>query len=378
MKKLLFCFFFVILIASLLPVEICADKVYEYELSDGGVSKTQGEVSDFFESLPDEIKEELPESREDISEYDIAFFEEKVKDAIGKAAGPALETVALLLFAIIFSSLFSMLADTVAGASLKSAFSFCSSLCMALCMWGVMEKVLGTACALLDTMTSTMLLFVPAMEAVYISSGNLTASAVSATGLNLMIGLGEALFSKVLAPCVNGMFILAVISVVTGDRGVAYMTKTIRGIVTGGAIAVMTLMTFVLSLQSAGGAAQDGFLRKTVKFAIGNYLPFVGAAVADSFSVLSSSLDIIKHACGIGGIAAIAIAFFAPFAVILMSRIAIGFSGAMAEVLGCSTESKLLEECKGICTLLLATCAGGAVMYVIALGLFCKTPISFG
>ena len=62
MKKALFCFFAVILIASLLSVEIFADKVYEYELSDGGVSKTQGEVSDFFESIPDEIKEELPES----------------------------------------------------------------------------------------------------------------------------------------------------------------------------------------------------------------------------------------------------------------------------------------------------------------------------
>ena len=378
MKKTVIFIFLLIVFICVFSIDAGADKVYEYELSDGGVTKAESKLSEFFESLPEDIKKDLPEKRDDFTEYDIEYFENKIRNSLKEAVSPAIQTMALLMGSIIVSSVFSMLADTVVGEGLKKTFSFCSCLCISLCVWDAIEKVLNAACALLDTLTQTMLLMIPAMEAVYISSGNLTGAAVSATGINLMISFGEMLFSGILSPCAMAVFIIAIVGALTDDRGVAYMTKTVRGIVTGAVTASMTLMTFVLTLQSTGAAAQDGFICRTVKFAIGNYLPIVGGAVADSFSVLSGSLNIIKNACGLGGIAVIVIAFITPFALIFLIRIAVGFAGAMAAVLGCQREGGLLDECKGICTLMLAVCSGGAVMYIIALGIFCKTPVSFG
>ena len=138
----------------------------------------------------------------------------------------------------------------------------------------------------------------------------------------------------------------------------------------------MTLMSFVLAMQASAAGAVDNFGVKTIKFAIGNYLPLVGAPLADSFSLLSGSLGVIKQSCGVVGIAALFVAFLPPFAVILMNRIAVGLAGGAASALGCRREGELLEECKGICTLLVAVASGAVVMYIIAVGIFIKTPLA--
>lgn len=366
------------LILCFLTLTVSADTEYEYKLDKSYEERSKDSVDRFMESLPKDIRDTLPESSdgERVEGFSTDYFMDVIKSAVTKAVKPAVKTASILLGLVMISAVFQMYAQSFVQNSLRMVFSFCASLCIALSLLSVMKTLFGVSEALLGTMSKTMLAVIPAMETIYIWSGNLSSAAVTATGVNLMIGFVQSLFSKIMAPTLYTVFVMCIAASVTGNKAVGFMVKTLKGLVTGGVIVIMTVMTFVLSIQTAGASAADTLAAKTVRFAIGSYLPIVGGSVAESLSVLSGSIGVIKQGCGITGIAVMIIAFLPPFALILINRIAIGFSGAVAGVLGCTSETSLLEECKGICTILLAICAGGCVMYIIALGIFCKTPVA--
>lgn len=367
-----------LVIMCALTLTVSADETYEYKLDRPSDKKAEDAVTSFIESLPDEIKDALPDGGKDADtgDYDTDYFVDRIKSALTDAVSPAMKTVSRLLGIVLIGAVFHIYAESVTQAGVRNVFSFCSTLCISLALFEVMKTLFNVTEALLGTLSKTMLAMIPAMEAIYISSGNITTAAVTSTGVNLMIGFVQSVFSNVVSPALYTAFVLCLGASVTGNRGVAFIVKTLKGLITGSVIVIMTVMTFVLSIQTAGASAADTLTSKTVRFAIGSYLPIVGGSVAESFSLLSGSIGVIKQGCGITGIVVMIIAFLPPFAVILMNRIAVGFSGAVAGVLGCTEESTLLEECKGICTILIAVCAGACVMYVIALGIFCKTPMA--
>ncbi len=370
----------IIAVISFLSVTVRADKVYEYDLSKGAENKAKDKVEEFIESLPEEIKKELPEGREAlmVEEYDFDFFAKAVLNALKDAIVPAVGTASILLGIVILAAVFHIFSKSVGSGNLESVFSFCASLCTALAVFGAISGVFDSVDRLLSSLSSTMMAIVPAMEAVHIATGNLTTAVVSSTGINLMIGFTQSLFLEVISPAVYTLFILCVVSSVTKNKGMEFMVRTLKGLLTGTVVAIMALMTFVLSLQTMASAASDTVASKTIKFAIGTYIPIVGGSISETFSMLSASMGVLKSFCGITAVTALIIAFLAPFANLLLSRIAIGLSGAISQTLGCEREGALISECKGICDLLIAVSIASCVMFIVALGIFCTTNGAIG
>lgn len=151
------------------------------------------------------------------------------------------------------------------------------------------------------------------------------------------------------------------------------MSKALRGLLTGILIAVMALMSFVLILRSGAANAADTLAARTLKFAISSYIPIVGGTVSDSFSCLAGSLAVIKETCGITGIAAIFICTVPSLFILTVNRLAMGLCRALSGALGCKKLENILGEAGGVCTLMIAVCAGASVMFMIAVGIFCRT-----
>ena len=376
MKRIIICLFVNVLLVLCLTTSLKAEKIYDVDLSKGQEEQAKDALQSFFEALPDGIRDSLPDNKESFESYDVEYFAKKAEKAIKGAAPNALKTLFAVMGTVLIASVFHMLSSALGDCNLEKAFSLCSTLCVALSIFQSMKGLFSVAESLLDILTKTMIPLSAAMETLYIASGNVTGAAVLSTGIGLMTALTEGLFSRVIYPFVYAAFILAVVSAVTGNRAVAFMSKTIRGLVTGGVIFIMTLVTFVLALQSAGAAAADTLASKTVKFALGSYLPIVGGAVSESFSLLASSLSAIKSTCTVAGAAALTVAFMIPMASVILYQISLGAASALSGILGAEKESALLSECRGICTILMAICAGGAVMFIIALGIFAKTPVA--
>lgn len=357
------------------------DIPYQFQFEDKPEKAADNAYDSYLQQLPLEIRQQVERAGDTqgaIETYSVSYFLTLAKNALDSAILPGLKTLSVLLGMVVLTSVFRMLSRTVKSSSLETMYSLCCILCMSLTLYEVQRSVFALVQSLLDLLSETMLMMVPVMEAVYLTSGNITGAAVSGTGINLMITFVQTLYANVLAPCVSVCFLLSITAAVSENRGVSFMAEALRGIVTGALVLIMTLMTFVLSMQNGIAGAADTFAARTIKFALGSYLPIVGGAVADSFSMVSSSVGVIKQLAGVTGIAVVVIVMLAPVASLLVNRMALGVSGAMAGVLGCDREQMLLKETGSLCTLLMAVAVAAGVMYILALSLFCKTALAYG
>lgn len=371
---------FIAVSAALLLYFMCqsvhGEEIYYFSGEDISSSAAEEGYDSLLRMLPDELRSRVEE--DGASAYSFEYFMDEILSSLKSAAAPAMKTLSLLLGIIILSCSFNIFAKNIGSGGTEGILSMCYTLCATLAVWEIQKEIFDIVSNLLDILNSTMLAIVPVMETVYITSGNIGTAAVSSTGINLMITLAEGMFSKVLAPGTYICFFLGVFAAVTKNGGAAFMAKTVKGFICGALMASMTLMSFVLALQSSAAVASDSFAQRTIRYAIGSYLPIVGGSVSESFSVIASGMGVIKQMSGIGGIAVLLIAFIPPFALLLINRLSFGAASAAAEMLGADREKELLKECGGICTLMIAVCAAAVAMYIIAIGIFCSLPIAVG
>lgn len=371
MKKAVLFFALMIILALSLPLSV-QGAVYEYSMEEEEMGAVLTELEG---ALPKDVKKELPENPADGREYSFAYFWDKMVTAVKGAFSPFLKMTAALISMVIISALFSSLAESTES-SFSRLYSALCTICVALCAYEGLKGVFSSVSTMLSILSDTMAVMIGAMETLYIAGGNITSAAVFATATELMIGFTEAVFSSVLSPATHICFVLSVTAAVTENGGVGYMAKALRGLVTGVLVAVMAMLCFSLSLQVALSAAGDTLAARAVKFALGSYIPIVGGSVSEAFSYMAKGISVIKQSCGALGIVAIFLSLLYPFASLLSGRIALGLSGAVAGMLGRGREAALLEECKGITTLLIAVSAGAAAMYIIALGIFCRASVA--
>jgi stage III sporulation protein AE len=304
-------------------------KALEYEFyPDDNEFVAENEIERLYEGLPEEIKDKLEPISENNGEkiskkYSFGFFFDILKEAFLSALPPYTKMLFVSVGTLLIICVIRHMHNSLDSAEISPAVNMCTSLVSALVIGNMQRSILSTASGLLSLLSDTMLLIVPVMEAIYLSSGNFTLAAVTSTGINLMIAFTQNIFAKVLMPAVAISFLLAVIACVTGNRGIVFLSKSLRTVITTMIIIIMTLMTFALTLQSSAAAAVDNFTMRTIRFALGSYIPIVGGAVSETFSLIQGSFAIIKNLSGITCIVILILVCAPPLIAIVVARFSV-------------------------------------------------------
>lgn len=135
---------------------------------------------------------------------------------------------------------------------------------------------------------------------------------------------------------------------------------------------LLTLYGAVIGIQAQAAGAFDTVAGKTVKYAVGSFVPVVGSALSDSLEMVGASARAIKSALGLSGIIGVGYVCISPLfnvcAVALAYKIASCLCAAAAEkrVVG------VIDEVGGnlvrVCGVILAV----GVMFVISLAMLCR------
>ena len=338
----------------------------------------EDEIDDMLSSLPDEIREKivLPDSQnaDKITEkYSFSFFFESIKDAITEEMPFHLNRLSVSVGMLILISLIRKSQMCLSSPALSPAINMCTCLASALTVYSMEKNILSSVGTFMKVISETMMFMVPIMEAACISGGNITTASVTATGINIMITFTESVFSNILSPAVSVCFLLSAVASVTNNKGIIFMSKTIRSIVTWLLVLIMSLMTLALTLQTGASSSADTFASRAIRFALGSYIPIVGGAVSDSFSLLSGSISAMKSIIGITGIVIIILICLAPLVSLMMAKFVSYIASNAAGMLDCDAEKELFSELGGCYTLLIAVVLSASIMYIIALSVFCKT-----
>lgn len=348
-------------------------------------------VSDFFEAageLPREIQERLPEG---FLEGDAESLGAAVESAgsfenllrtlwnyVSLGLSGALSLFASLLGVIVLSAVFKAFRQTVSGDGVKQAVSLLASLVTATMLLHVQYDVLNMAKGFFESLSFLVNAMAPIMATLYAMGGNVRAALVGQGGMMTFVALLESVTAKTVFPVMGFCTALAVSSAVAPQVKLGGVLNLIKKCYVFFLGALMLLLTFTLSVQTALAAAQDSVAMRGAKMLAGNAIPVVGASVGETLKTVAGSVTFLRSTVGLGGVLLVVFLVIPPLVSVLLHRLAFMAAGVAAEVLGCETESKLIGSFVTIYGYLLAAISICAVTFIFLLTLLVRCRVAIG
>ncbi len=380
MKRILL--FIIIMMAFALPVHSAE---YEYLYGDETVLYPEAEMDSLISSLPEDVREEIDDfiSAENDKEraealtdkLDLGFWIRHILSLITELFAPCLaETGRLLVIILLSKILFGI--TSLGNGELNGMYSLSVSLICSVAVAGIAVDTVNIAASYISKICSVVTAMLPVMEAVMLSSGNVTGAALNGTSLMIYITVTENFTVLVLIPLAGALLALSCSSKVFDSVNISSLISGLRRLLTTILSFFLLIFSFVLGIQSSLAASADSLALKTVRFALGSYVPIVGGAVSEALSTVHAGFDLIRRTAG--GIAVVIILFIVlpPLLSIFFTRLSLCFCKTVAELLECNDVSRIITDADSVLSVFCALAVMSSVFFIFAITLFMNSGLT--
>lgn len=332
-------------------------------------------VSDLESSIAQLLPKEISDDELDLSgkKYTVGFFLDRIYSAAKSSLLSSTGYIASLLSLISVSALFHLLETGTGSASIANVFKLIEAAGATLIVYGGEVRMLSLTSGFIKSLSSFMNTMLPLMEAVYIIGGNVSAAAVSTTGIMLGVSVIEQLSSAVFTPLVNICTAFTIAGTIDEDGRLLPFLSSIRKLFLTLLTFCMSILSFSMSLQTVLAANADTIASRSVKFAVGSFIPIVGGAITDTYNTISASGAVLRESAGGAAVTIMVLLLLPPLAALLLNKLTLEACAALARLIGADTVGKVLREASGICTMLIALTVSSTLVFLIGIFVFSKT-----
>lgn len=219
---------------------------------------------------------------------------------------------------------------------------------------------------------------IPITGAVWAMGGNVTTASAGSAGLYALLALTERVCAVTAPPVCYVMVMSALCSSLSDGELLSGFTGAVKKLYAFIIAAVGVLLVFSLGAQTSIASAADTAAARGGKLLTQTLIPGVGGAVGDTLRTVAGSVQYVKSVVGMGGVALVGALTLPPLASLLLTRLAFLVTGALASMLGCKREARLLSEMGNVYATLLGALSICAVAFCVALAIFVKTTVAVG
>ena len=372
MKKV----FVFLIISIILSIPANASQNIEKEI----IGNIQGEISNFESSLPDYVKDFLPNealdnvvigstdiTQKDFLDYSIDYLLAHIPTILRSFTG--------LLAILLIVSVFNTVKQGFSSEGLRQAFSLCATLCISISVFSSISQIIDTCTDYLHILCGTMNSFAPLMSALYIMTGSISSAAVSNASMMLFLSIIENFVVYALSPTMKICLCFSVVSSISGTCDLGGISRLIKNTFTGACVFLISIFSFVMSFQSVLAHSADSLSLRTARFAIGNFIPVVGGFISDSLKTVSASLSFIKNSCGVIAIIVIVILILPVIISLLLNKLSFNLISGISKALGIEGEARACDEASTLCSFTLAIVSLCSVVFIFAITILIKSSV---
>lgn len=380
--------FFPLLLSFLFLLSCLSLPVKAEEQAETIAEAVPPEYTDFLESIPKKILELLPDGlfSDDCKELEAAtrrmshfsYLLQIVLSILGANLPSCLGLLASVCGLLLLSAVLRAFRDSFRSEGIGRAFSFCASLTM-LCILitrglDCISRVTSYF-STLNTITATLL---PLMGVLYAAGGNFTAAAASSAGLSVYMTLLEELVGKSILPFCGICLILSLVNAFDSSLKTATLLSTVKKNYTTLLTFLMMLLLAMLSAQTVLGARSDSLIMRSAKFAAGSLIPVVGGSISELLRTVSAGVGYLRGTLGISAILLLLLILLPTLVELLLVRLTWQVCASVAELLGCDSEKKLLDEFASLSGYLLAAVCICSSVLLLSLTLLVRCASAIG
>ena len=381
--KILLLFFLCLLWSLCTCIEVAAA-----DTTTSGEELPTEEFHAFLESLPPELVEHLPPELFSNHQTDVAIGVEQMSRfsylltqalaALESRLGSCLQTLAILVGILLLSALCRAFSVSGSHRELQNAFSFCASLVLLSGLLSRGIQSLQRVEIFFSSLTNITATLLPLMAVLYSLGGNLTAATATSAGLSVYITLLEEWVGRTVLPFCAVCLLLSMLQSLHPSLRLGTLLGTVKKNYTTLLAFLMMLLLAMLSAQTVLGARSDTLLMRSAKFAAGNLIPVVGGSVAELLRSVSATVGYLRGTVGLCAVLLLLLTLLPTVVELLLVRLTWQIGAAVADLLGCDGEKKLMEEFASLHGYLLTAVCICASVLVLSLGLLIHTASAIG
>jgi len=328
----------------------------------------------------DELSELGEENLKDYYEFDITEPKsvwqvdgfDLIKQLIVKSIscdGSSFNIISVVLaFSVICMVTKSMVVEKY---SVVTTFNIVSTLVCTLALLIPVASLVSSVCDAIKNCCVFMSAFIPIYAGLFVATGYSITSASYTTLMFTVTQVFTYLADGLFAPLCNTALIASVGSAfnVISKKYYELLKKAVVITLSSS----MGLFITVLNLQTAISAPADSIGIKTVKTALGSFVPIIGSALSDSVSVLIAGAGTLKSTIGVYAVINIVVCVVPTLFNLLIWRVTVALSAAMLE-LSASEHAVNTIKCIGsvitlMISLILCVCVAYLLSVILTLSL---------
>lgn len=365
MKKIICVFIFVIVI-MLFPL-----KVYAQEQSDItnelGIDTTTIDdgITPEVKSFIDEknISVENTEAMTEITPMEVLVY---IWDTFKEKLTKPLQILASLLAIMLISVIVNSMEDSLSNKSISGMFGVISVMISVGIISSSVSSCIDTASEALTSGSRFMIGYVPVFAGITASSGSVT----SATAYNLLVILvsqgTSQLYADIIIPILSLCMAIGIIEAINPDFHLSGITEGVKKGITLVIGFVMVVFIGLMSLQSIIGASADTLGVKAAKYMVSNWIPFIGGAIADTYTTVKHSLGLLRGGTGFLGIAVVFVMVVPPLIEIIAMRMIFSIADIISDLFNVPQMKILLKNTGWVLSITFSILMCFAVMFIIS------------
>lgn len=288
----------------------------------------------------------------------------------------ALKMLGLAAGVLVLSSALRSAASLTAEGSMGGTVTLVSSLSMCIAIYPACMQVFLVVAGYIKTLSGLMTGITGAVTTAYVMGGNVTVASTNAASMYLLGNIMDIIASDALMPFLACAIGIALAGAVPGCADLSAVSSFIRGTVNTVMAFAFSVFSFAMYMQNAVAAAGDTLAYRTARFASGTFIPVIGSMIGDASRTVAGSISAVKGTVGLAGVAVIAAVMLPPIVTAFCCRVSLQLASALASVLGCQSESRLLGDIAGLMGVLFALCIGISAVVLISLAMFIKMEVT--
>ncbi|MBQ2989266.1 MAG: hypothetical protein IJD59_09195 [Clostridia bacterium] len=325
--------------------------------------------------VPDGLREYLPKDAEGfqpadiLEQFDFRYFTGTLIRIIAQAAPDAARSFALLLGVIILCAVLGVVKRTLAAQGLQTVLDLVGMVCMASAVFAVTEEAFGLAEEFVGSISAFMRKVTPTMAGFMVARGEITSAAVISGVIVTAVSVLEQTVAEILFPLIRVSLCTSVVSTVFGIPGISGFAPTVKKVIGYVFGFIATCLSAVLMFQRIIAKSADSLAMRGIRFAVGQFVPFVGGAVNEALATVMGGIGTIKAATGV--VAAVIVCLIAAVPVIrmLLHKMFLEFVSVCAGLLGLSGEGRLMGDVASYLGYMAAVMAISAVFFILSVSM---------
>lgn len=305
------------------------------------------DIQRLFDSLPTETKRNLSEigitsvDYSQISGLDFGKVFEKIIAMFGEGSKSALTGMSVCLGIMLLCSLAEGFHITLEKRGISEAVGtmcICTAVIIPLC------STIERAVEVLNGVSGFMVLLVPVMAGLMISTGKELTGTSYYTVMMTAGNAVSAVSAKLVSPLMNVFLALTVTSSLSAKMNLGSLCESVYKLAKWALTFVMGIFTAVLSLQTIMTSSMDNVSQKALRFAVSSLVPVVGGALGEALNTFNGSVELLKTGAGVLVIIASGLIIMPVAAECIVWQFSMFVLASAGDIMGLNTMTKIFRN----------------------------------